>query len=149
SINGSTVYPDAFGRTIRTQVNQSPNATNYDTVSTGYGWSGNYKQVQTSQPCSTTSASDCTLVHTMKYDPLGRLYTSSTTSNETITHTYVAQDDTAVLSPPPSGENNKETITEYDGLGRPKTVCRYGNGVGTTCTLASGNQTGDPQTFTY
>jgi RHS repeat-associated protein len=150
SVTGSITTPDAYDRTIRTQTPQLPISATYDTYSTAYSWNGNLQEVQASQPCSVAGGTDCSsLAHTFKYDPLGRLITSSTTSNETVTHTYAGQDDTSQLTPAPPGENPKEGITEYDGLGRVTQVCRYGNGVGTTCTLASGSQTGDPETYTY
>lgn len=97
SINSTTVTTDGFGRPINSQTAQSPSGSNYDTVSATYAWSGNYRQVNTSQPCSVGLSSTCTTVHTTDIDPLGRLYTSSTTSNETLTHTYTQNDDLQCL----------------------------------------------------
>jgi len=87
SINSSTITTDGYRRAINSQTAQSPTGSNYDTVSNIYGWSGNYRQITSSQPCSAASGGTCTQVHTLDYDPLGRPYTSSTTSNETLTHT--------------------------------------------------------------
>jgi RHS repeat-associated protein len=123
SINNTTTTVDGYGRQVLSQTAQSPTGTNYDTVSTAYSWYGNYRRVASSQPCSTTSGSGCSVVHTNYLDPLGRLYQHITTYNEELTHTYTQNDDLSVLSFPPSGENNKQVQTQYDGLGRPTSVC--------------------------
>jgi YD repeat-containing protein len=139
SIESTNLTVDGYGRMVNLQQKQGPGATTYDTVSTSYGWNGNYLVVSTSQPCSTTLASSCPAVHLYDYDPLGRLYTESTTSNETITHTYSNNNDLAVLSPAPTGENNKQTEMVYDGLGRVTNICYIGAGNGTACTNDSGH----------
>lgn len=134
SIIGVVDETDAFGRNSIAQVYQSPTATNFDTVSTAYGWSGNYRQVQYSEPCSVAFNVSCpALSHTILYDPLGRVHTSSTASNETLTHTYNKNNDLAVLSPAPTGENNKQAETTYDALGRVTNRCYVGAGNGTAC----------------
>jgi hypothetical protein len=117
SINATTITTDGWGRTVNSQTAQSPSGGNYDTVSTAYSWSSNYFQVVTSEPCSQTIGNSCTGVHTFLTDPLGRLYTESTTGNETLTHTYTQNADLAVLTPAPTGENSKQTDTIHDGLG--------------------------------
>ena len=128
SINETTSNWDSYGRPSSTVTFQSPSGSNYDWVQATYGWSGNYQQKNTSQPCSAGLSGGCSLVHTMLYDPLGRLHSESTTSNETITHTYPQNDDLAVLTSGPSVQ------TEYDGLGRVSKVCH----IGTTASTGSG-----------
>ena len=132
SIDNTTVTTDGYGRAIRTQTQQGPSASNYDTVSTAYGWSTNYNTVATSQPCSATVGGSCSTVHTNYMDPLGRLYQESTTSNETLTHTYTQNDDLAVLTPAPSGENSagKQVQKQFDGLGRLTSSCEISSTVG-------------------
>lgn len=153
SISGMISTPDAYDRNVNSQIYQSPTGSNYDTVSSQYSWTNTTNgliETDTSQPCSLALGSLCTsFPHTTKVDPLGRVTASSTTSNETITHVYSGNDDTTTLGPAPSGENAKETITEVDGLGRVTHICRAGNGVSTSCSLASGSVTGDDQTFAY
>lgn len=105
SIQNTTMTTDAYGRPTDVQTQQAPSSTMYDTVSTAYGWSGNYRTVASSQPCPTTSGGGCPIVHTDYYDPVERLYQRTTTSNETLTNTYTQNDVLSVLSPPPSGEN--------------------------------------------
>jgi YD repeat-containing protein len=95
---------DGYGRTISLESAQSPTGTNYDTVSVAYGWSGNFSTVATSQPCSAAGGGGCTTVHTKSFDPLGRLITSTTTSNETVTHTYNKNDEFVALTPVPTGD---------------------------------------------
>ena len=123
SIQNTTQTTDVYGRTTNVQTQQSPTATNYDTVSTAYGWSGNYRTVATSEPCSVTSGGTCTTVHTNYLDPLGRLIQHTTTYNEELTHAYTQNDDLSVLLFPPSGETKKQVQTQYDGLGRPTSIC--------------------------
>jgi YD repeat-containing protein len=153
SINSMTITTDGYGRAVNSQTAQSPTGSNYDTVSNVYGWSGNYRQITSSQPCSASSGGTCTQVHTLNYDPLGRLYTSSTTNNEMLTHTYTQNDDLAVLTPPPTDENSKQVQTEYDGLGRVTKVCRIGSttntGSGTACGQKTGSANGATDVYTY
>ena len=149
STQNTTTTTDAYGRTTRVQTAQSPTATNYDTITTSYGWSSPYRTVSTSQPCSTTLGSDCTTVHTSSFDPLGRLYQATTTSNETVMHTYTQNDDLVVLSPAPANENNKQVQKEYDGLGRIKKSCAIGNGSSTACGQNTGTANGLTTSFSY
>ena len=127
---------DGYHRPVSVQTAQSPSGTNYDTVSTAYGWSTsppNYRTVSTSQPCSALSAGTCTLVHGFYYDPIGRLASETTTSNESISTSFNQNDTLATLSPAPSGEHAKQVQTEFDGLGRLTYSCKVGNGSATAC----------------
>jgi RHS repeat-associated protein len=149
SVNNTTVTTDGYGRAVNSQMQQGPSLTNYDTVSTNYSWSGGYAVTQTSERCTTTSGSSCSLVHTFDYDPLGRLAQQSTTGNETVTHGFSQSDDLVTLSPAPSGENAKQTQTEYDGLGRLSKICYIGNGSSTACGQATGSLNGVSDVYTY
>jgi YD repeat-containing protein len=149
SIQNTTIVSDAYGRTINGQTQQSPSATNYDTVSKVYAWSAPYRTVATSQPCSTASGGTCTTVHTSSFDPLGRLVTETTTNNETLTHAYTQNDDLMQLAPAPSGEHVKETQNQYDGLGRLTLSCAIGNGSTTACSQNSGSLDGVTTSYAY
>jgi RHS repeat-associated protein len=150
SSQNTTETTDQYGRIVNVQNAQSPSPTNYDTLSTSYGWSTNYRTVATSQLCSTTLGNSCTTVHTSYLDPLGRVDHSTTQLNETLTHTYLQNDDLVVLTPPPSGEYAKQTQTEVDGIGRIKSVCKiFHAGGGTTCTQASGSYSGVFDSYNY
>jgi YD repeat-containing protein len=149
SIQNAINTSDGYGRTINVQSRQSPSATSYDTVSTTFGWSGNYSTIATSQPCSATAGSSCTAVHTNYYDPLGRLYKENTSSNETVQHTYTQNDDLLVVSPAPSGENNKQTQNQYDGLGRLQYSCAIGNGSSSACAQNTGSANGVTTSVSY
>jgi YD repeat-containing protein len=122
---------DGYGRLTSTYTKQGPASTNYDTANQAYSWPNNYRETQTSQPCSTAAGGSCTLVHTFYYDPLGRLHEEKTTSNETINHVYDQNDDATVVT------NGPTVQTEYDGLGRVTYVCHAGTtantGSGTAC----------------
>ncbi len=155
------VKVDGYGRLINTQVNQElPLGIHYDTVSRGYLWetSGtyiNYFQVSTSQPCSVATGGLCTMAHFSYIDPLGRTYLSNTTSNEIVTNTFTPTGTTyyvlSTLTSAPTGENAKQTQTQYDGLGRVKSICHIGTttstGSGTSC--PSGSYNGAVDTYTY
>jgi RHS repeat-associated protein len=150
SIQNTTVTTDGYGRAINLQTQQSPTATNYDTVSTTYNWSTTFRTIATSQPCSTTVGQSCTTVHTNYLDPLSRLYQETTTSNETLTHTYTQNDDLAVLNPAPSGEHVKSVQKEFDGLGRLQSVCGIMSSGGyTSCTQNAGSYSGKFTTYAY
>jgi RHS repeat-associated protein len=154
SILNPTRTLDAYGRTINIQDQQAPSgplSSNYDTVSTQYGWSSNYRTIASSQPCTVSSGGTCTAVHTNYLDPLGRLYQETTTSNETLTHTYTQNDDLAVLTPAPSfdGENAKQVQKEYDGLGRLTKSCAIGNGSSPACGQNTGGANGVTDAYTY
>jgi YD repeat-containing protein len=152
SIQNTTVKTDGYGRTTNVQKQQSPTSTQYDTATTAYGWSSNYRTVATSQPCSEASGGSCTTVHTNYYDPLGRLNEEATTSNETLQHTYTQNDDLSVLGPAPTGdgEHTKQVQKQYDGLGRLQYSCMIGNGSTTACTgQHSGSQNGISDAYAY
>lgn len=157
SIEAEYSTTDAYNRVIDLQVPQTTAQAAYDTSSNAYAWNGNYSQVQRSQPCTTTvlGAPCPSLPITLLYDPLGRIYSSSTTSNETVSHAYShgtsGQDritDLVTLKPASTGENTKKTETLYDGLGRVVNVCYIGNGQSATCTGDSAN-TGLNQSYAY
>ena len=148
SIDGTSWGTDGYGRNVDKQIYQSPTATTLDTLSTSYGWNGNYSEIKTGQICSTTSGGACPVAHTYDYDPLGRLHTKVTTNNETLTNTYTNNDVSSVLTPAPSGENSKQAIREYDGLGRVSWTCKHGNGVSSACATGS-SYTGLADTYSY
>jgi len=143
SINETVTTDDNYGRPILAQSPQSPSSGWFDTVSTAYSWptgaNHNYREMQTSQPCSTGSGGSCPLVHTRLFDPLGRLHSESTTGNETITNTYSSEDVATVVT------NGPATQTEYDGFGRPVFVCH----VGTTASTGSGTACGNAVNMSY
>lgn len=149
SIQKVVTTTDGYGRQVSVQKKQSPTSAQYDTVTTSYGWSTGYREVSTSQPCSTTSGATCPIVHSNLFDPLGRLYQRTTTGNEALTHTYTQNDDLAILSPPPSGENNKQVQSQYDGLGRRKQSCAIGNGSMTPCGQNTGSADGVTTSTSY
>ena len=152
SILNPTKTLDAYGRAVNMQAQQAPSgplSSNYDTVSTQYGWSSNYRTIASSQPCTVNSGGTCTAVHTSYFDPLGRLYQRTTTSNETLTHTYTQNDDLAVLTPAPSRENSKQVQEEYDGLGRVTKSCAIGNGSSTACGQNTGSANGVTTSYSY
>jgi hypothetical protein len=127
---------DDYGRLLaKTQVDGS----NYDTVSYQYDSSG--RRYQVSKPCTTSAytggpCSPFVAAHTYTYDGLNRLKTDTIYADAgtaTQTYTYNGPDKLSVLSPAPSGENNKQIQTEYDGLNRVVSIC-----VGTSALPGSG-----------
>jgi YD repeat-containing protein len=124
---------DGLGRPIRTQTTDG---ANYDTVSTSYAFNGTQFQVSNSQPCLVAINTDCTKNHFGTVDPLGRYVSSSTTSNETVTTSYNQNDVSTTLGP----TTPLQTVqTEYDGLGRVKSVCAIQATGGTSCGQVNGN----------
>jgi RHS repeat-associated protein len=145
STQDTTATVDTLGRPNLTQTKQGPSASNYDTISKVYNW-GTSLSIYTSLPCSQTSGTPCgtTTGVTVTKDPLGRLMTSVDGGGGTTTDTYTQQDVLSVLSPAPSGENTKQLLNQYDGLGRLQYSCGILSVGGSSCgevVTASGIQT--------
>ncbi len=149
SIQNVTTTTDGYGRPVNVQKQQGPSLPNYDTVSTAYGWSGTYRTVATSLPCSQQLGSSCGTTHTDYFDLAGRVVQATTSSNETITNAYNENDVLNVLSPAPANENNKQVQTQYDGLGRLQYSCVIGNGSSTACNQNTGTANGVTDSYTY
>jgi YD repeat-containing protein len=88
---------------------------------------------------------------TAGYDALGRVLTVVDGSGVgTVSNTYTQNDVLSALTPVPSGEFAKQTQTEYDGLGRVKSVCEsFHAGGGTSCSQATGSYSGIFDTYSY
>lgn len=129
SIQNVITTNDGYGRPIEIQKQQGVGSSNYDTVSISRNFSGVQPTVFTSNPCSATlypaAGSTCTSHGpTNTYDMFGRLVKSQQSgSNATDTITYNENDVLSVLTPAPSGENQKQVQKQYDGLGRLTSSC--------------------------
>jgi len=78
SIISTTTVADGLGRLTSVQKAQSPSGASYDTDSAQYLWFGNYREIQSTMPCSTTFGAQCSLssaTTTTLLDPLGRPHT--------------------------------------------------------------------------
>ncbi len=131
------------------QTQQGPNSANYDTVAGSYSWSGGYRTLATSLPCSQHLGNQCGTVHTEYHDMMGRVIQSATNSNETVTNTVSENDVLGILSPAPAGENNKQVQQQFDGLGRLQYSCAIGNGATTPCGQNTGSANGVTTAFSY
>ena len=156
SVDDTITTIDGLGRPIRSQHRQGPSASNYDTVSMTYGFSGNYATTTSSVPCSKTLGIDCTTgITTVKADPLGRMFTTTdrATVPGVVTKTYAPGgnyvDILTTLSPNPTGENVKSSQNEFDGLGRVKSTCAILASGGTTCGQVSAASGTAQTTFAY
>jgi RHS repeat-associated protein len=149
SVQNTTTTTDGYGRATNVQTQQGPASSSYDTVSTVYGWSGGYRTVATSLPCSQQLDNSCSTVHTNYYDMEGRLSQGVTNNNETQTNTFTKNDALSVLSPAPANENNKQVQKQYDGLGRLQYSCAIGNGSATPCGQNTGSANGVTTSFSY
>jgi YD repeat-containing protein len=152
SVQNTTKTTDGYGRTINVQKQQGPSATRYDTVSTEYGWSGNYRTVTVTLPCSTTSGAQCSFSSgetITNLNPLGQPYTVTDGGGGVTTITYPQNDVLTVLGPAPSGENVKQVQKQYDGLGRPTFSCKIESSGGTSCGQGFGSASGVVTTTTY
>jgi RHS repeat-associated protein len=136
----NTTYVDTLGRPIINQHQQSLGSSNYDTVSTSYGWSGTNFQVQTSTPCSQTAGQPCPVVaQTSLVNPAFGPISGTDYYGGTVTYGRNQNDASVISGPHPSGEHTKTVQTEIDGLGRPKSVCALQTSGGTACGQAMGN----------
>jgi RHS repeat-associated protein len=129
SVNNVDAFLDGYGRTINVQKQQGPGSSNYDTVSTAYGFSGggspNQAYISTNVPCTEPLNSRCPVTNQIFRDMLGRVgWTSIPATGQYVQTQYILQDVLKTLAPAPSGESTKSVQTEYDGLGRPISVCK-------------------------
>ena len=132
---------DGYGRVIRTQKQQSPTGSDYDTVSYTYSQSTVSGQGATrtaSVPCSTTTNVGCTAgLTTTQFDYMGRPLTITDGGGGVRTFTYSENDVELTLSPAPSGENTKSILSETNGLGMHTISCPI-----VTTTLPAGSSCG-------
>jgi RHS repeat-associated protein len=152
SVTDVTGYMDGYAFPIRNQMREGPSSSSYDTVSSTYGWSGNYRQRQNTIPCAVSLGIDCPFtsgVTTSLVDPLGRTYTVTDGGGGVVTNTYTQNDALTVLSPAPTNESNKQVQIEYDGLGRLTKSCAIGNGYSTPCGQNTGTANGVTTSYSY
>jgi len=157
SVNNITTTLDGYGRTINVQKQQGPSASNYDTVSTYRSFSGVIPSVQTTNPCSQSSGSQCPTT----YGPTasgkvlsGGIFESiltQTGSNAVVKTTYDEGDVTSILGPAPSGENTKGTESEYNGAGWLTSTCAISSVVSgeVSCNQRTGGNNGIVTTVSY
>lgn len=127
SIVDKVTTADGFGRTIFSQTKQGPNTSNYDTVATCYDNFG--RASFSSLPYSTTlatSSSTCPSSNngiSTSYDAIGRTYQVQDSGTGKTTYSYNANDTTETRTSPTISKQS-----EYDGLGRLKSVCEINGG---------------------
>jgi RHS repeat-associated protein len=142
SVEDVTTFKDGLGRPILTQKQQGPASSNYDSVSTSYIWNGPTFRTGKSTPCIQTHDVGCSSNFTNStVDPLQRPLSTQDPLGGIKTETYSQNDALLTLGPAPAGENTKRTQSEYDGLGRVKSVCQILTTGGSSCgqnTAASG-----------
>ncbi len=142
---------DSFGRVSFRQTKQGPSASNYDTVATCYDTSGRVSL--TTLPYSSvaiTAGATCPTSNygtSYAYDGLNRQITVSDSGGGSTAYTYTENDVLQTLTSP-----TQQKQSEYDGLGRLKSVCEVTAG---TSAFPGGNcaqnspQTGYWTTYTY
>ena len=132
NFNGSTstsdtlVTSDGLDRQIFKQTRQGPGLSTFDSVQTTYGWNSTGPYTTTTLPYSGTVAQAApvgTGSITTKNDVNNRAISVTDSGGGVTSTTYAQNDVLSVLSPAPAGENNKQVQTQFDGLGRPTSVC--------------------------
>ncbi|MGH9546169.1 MAG: hypothetical protein ACRD23_13255 [Terriglobales bacterium] len=141
---------DGLGRPIVSQTRQAPASSTYDSVETDYNVVGNVSKV--TLPYSGAAGALCsgTCPGTLfAYDALGRTLSATDGAGGSTSYTYSQNDVYQTLGPAPTGESAKRKQTEYDALGRLKSVCEItsvaGSGACGQTTPATGFVTG----YTY
>jgi RHS repeat-associated protein len=139
---------DGIGRPIFAQRRQAQGSSNpFDSTQTTYGWNTTGLLTTASRPYSGTAgqaAPGGTAATTTQYDALGRPLTVTDGGGGTVSYTYPQNDVLFVLSPAPTGENNKQVQNEYDGLGRLISSCQISATVSgsTPCNQKNGSYSG-------
>ena len=131
-------YVDGLGRVVNHQVQQGPNSSNFDTVSTAYQWNGTNFQTTTSAACTQILGQNATcpttVLTTLSNPAFGPIGTTDVNGGTT---TYARNQNDASLTagPKPASDANVKTVqTEVDGLGRTKSTCALQpSGGGTSC----------------
>jgi RHS repeat-associated protein len=141
---------NGLGKTISLQAREGPGSTLYDTVSHSYDSGGRLAFV--SQPCAAARGSVCpgTAGWNASYDALSRpssLVDSAQPPGQVII-TYIKNDVLTSIAAP-SGENAKRRQVEYDGLGRPISVCEITSAAGSGSCSQNNPQTGYFTKYTY
>jgi RHS repeat-associated protein len=150
-----TSWLDSSGRPVVSAQEQGPGSNNYDTVTSSYGFNGTNWSTTSSTPCVTAGSDGTCPYSTMTIvDPLGRPISTTDPDGGYVAYSYVQNNPSAflvdskiTLGPAPSGENLKSFQSEYDGLGRVKSVCRISSGAGSCGQANSAN--GYPTTMSY
>jgi hypothetical protein len=123
---------DGLARQIFSQTRQGQGSSTFDTVQTTYGWTTTTSSTRggpfttTSMPYPGTQAQTApngTGLNTTQNDVTNRPISVSNTGGALLSNTYSLNDVLSVLSPAPSGENNKQVQNQYDGLGRLTSSC--------------------------
>ncbi len=134
---------DGLGRLIKSQRRTAPGATTFDNaIVYGYGWNS-------TGAFTTQTLPGGTAVTKTQNDALGRPLTITDGGGGTVSYTNAQNDVLSVLSPAPSGENNKQTQKQFDGLGRITSSCAIGNGSTTACGQSTGSANGVTTSTTY
>jgi RHS repeat-associated protein len=146
-------YQDGLGRTYVDQHEQSPSSSSLDSVS--YTFDSNGRPYSVSMPCTASWAGTCsTPKTTTTYDALNRLKTVTDGGSGTASYSYQNNDVLVTFGPPPTGENAKQRLLEYDSLGHLTSVCEITSGAtgwpgGTCAQNFSPQPTGYLTTYTY
>jgi RHS repeat-associated protein len=142
--NASTVDvlsgTDGLGRLISTQHKTAPGSSSYDNlVQYGYGWGATIGAFRTQLRPSATTPSR------YQYDGVGRLYSAVDGGGGTTSLTYPATDVLSTSGPSP----NSSRQTEYDGLGRVKSICEVSAQTGSAPCGQNNAQNGFLTTYAY
>jgi hypothetical protein len=123
--NGASVvqrveYLDGLGRQARSQRQQAPASTLYDTVAVGYDTKG--RPYSTSIACAVNANTPCpsTPSTTQTYDALNRPLVTQDAGGGTVIKSYSQNDMRETVGPAPAGEHSKARQYEYDALGDSK-----------------------------
>jgi RHS repeat-associated protein len=150
SVADSLMTVDGFGRSILSQRKQGPTATDYDSTETDYNGLGQPDRFTMPFQAGAGTTNSTAPSTSAGYDALGRVLTTVDGGGGTLSNTYPQNDVLSALTPIPASEFAKQTQTEYDGLGRVKSVCQiFHAGGGTTCTQATGSYSGVFDTYSY
>ena len=138
NFNGSTstsdtlITSDGLDRQIFKQTRQGPGLSTFDSIQTTYGWNSTGPFTTTTLPYSGTVAQAApvgTGFITTKDDVSNRPISVSDFGGGVTSLTYAQNDVLSILSPAPAGENNKQVQSQFDGLGRPTSVCAISGAV--------------------
>jgi RHS repeat-associated protein len=157
SFNGGSSVQDVYlendpvALTTTAQTRRGPGLSWDTVVSAESVWDATGSMSESSITCSTSKGGTCAWEDSETHDALGRplVTTTGLTGGSTVTYTYSGRDVLSVVGPAPTGEVVKQTRTEYDGLGRVKSVCQLSSATGSKSCGQDTAGTGFPTVYTY
>jgi len=141
---------DGLGRTLVSQLKESPSSGTYDSVETDYDVVGRNSRTTLPYAAAAGSTNSSAPGTSTVYDTLNRPTEATDSSGGYFTYFYSQNDVMREHGPAPTGENTKTRQFEYDSLGRLLSVCEITSLTGAgSCAQNGYTENGYLTTYSY